>query len=70
MFKRVGWSVIGASVCFIPLWLYLLATWVFRPSGFWQNFILAGAGLYFLGSFQFLGIVVFIFWMIAVWKKS
>ncbi len=36
----------------IPIWIYLLAKFIFNPIGFWQNFFLLGVGFYFLGLIQ------------------
>lgn len=38
----------------IPIELFFLAKSVLRPEGFWQNFVLYGAGVWFLGGAQIL----------------
>ena len=41
------------AVALIPFWLYLLARFLFNPEGFWENLVLAGIGLYIMGTIQF-----------------
>lgn len=43
----------GALLCALaPTWLYFLIKWAASPEGFWQNIVLLGIGLWFLGGIQ------------------
>ena len=63
---RTIFTAVVLAVGLIPLWIYLLAKLVFSPEGFWQNLVLAGIGIYFLGAFQlvFLGFALFLIYYI------
>ena len=60
-------SLVAFVVCFIPVWVYLLARLVFSPTGFWQNLVLFGLGIWILGGIQFLLFIGFIIWMFSIW---
>jgi len=57
--------LVGISVlCFIPTGIFLLAYFLLSPQGFWQKFVVFGGGVWFLGIFQFVGLIFFtIFWI-------
>jgi hypothetical protein len=63
-------SVLAFAVAGIPTWIYLLARSAFDPQGFWQNLVLAGFGLYFLGTIQILFALVFIGFFFWVWFEA
>ncbi len=62
--------VIVTAVAGIPAWIYLLARSVFEPGGFWQNLILFGFGLYFLGFIQLVLFVVWVALIIFIMKSD
>lgn len=64
---KVGLQVAYIAVAFIPLWLYLALKTVANPQGFWQNFALAGFGLWILGGAQFFLLVFLAIMSLALW---
>ena len=53
----------------IPLWIYLLADAVLKPAGFWQNLVLAGIGLWFLGAIQLFLLVGLVLALVVIWHR-
>lgn len=47
----------------LPTWIYLLIKHFLSPEGFWQNVLLLGVSLWFLGFIQ---LVLFILWAIFI----
>jgi hypothetical protein len=68
-FQRLGFTLLGIVVAFIPAWLYLLARVAFSPQGFWQNIVLFGFGVWILGAIQFILVIVLVFVLVAIWSK-
>ncbi|MBU1178754.1 hypothetical protein KKB69_00195 [Patescibacteria group bacterium] len=61
-------SVAATAIAGIPFWLFLGARSMLSPEGFLQNFFVFGAGMYFLGVFQFLFFVGWIFVLVFIWS--
>ena len=53
-------TIIGFVVALIPTWFYILAKVLLAPQGFWQNFLLLGVGLFFLGGLQLVLVIIFL----------
>jgi hypothetical protein len=51
-------SIFVIGVCFIPMWVFLIARSALNPEGFWQKFAVFGIGIWFLGGLQFIGIII------------
>jgi hypothetical protein len=51
-------SLLLLVVALIPTELCLLGKYVLEPQGFWENFLLFGAGIWLLGTAQLLLIVI------------
>ncbi len=68
MFEKLFLSLIVIAAMLIPTWIYLFARWVTNPEGFWQNFILLGAGVWFLGFFQLVLLGLGIWVLSAIWS--
>ena len=49
---KSGVSLLVALVALIPTWVFLLVKHFTQPEGFWQNFVVYGLGVWFLGSLQ------------------
>jgi len=64
---RWSQTLIGLIVALIPIWLYILANFVFSPEGFWQKIVLGAVCLFFLSGFQIVLLVLFIVWLSVVW---
>jgi hypothetical protein len=60
-------SVIGIAVAGIPTWLYLIASGMLNPEGFWQKLVVMGLGLYVLGGIQFFLVIGLLIWLFTVW---
>lgn len=69
MFTRVFLTMLVVGAMLIPTWIYLLARWVTNPEGFWQNFILLGAGVWFLGLFQVVLLFLGLWVLGAIWSS-
>lgn len=50
--------IIAWVVCFLPTWIFLGIRYLAAPEGFWQNIVLFGLGVWFLGGLQILGFIV------------
>jgi len=57
MFNKIVVIVILLIACLSPTWIWLAATYIFSPIGFWQNFVMLGLGVYVLGGLQILLLV-------------
>jgi len=53
-------------VALIPLWFFLLVENLLSPEGFWQNFVVYGLGIYFLGIIQLVFLIIWIGSLIEV----
>lgn len=60
-------SLLGVLIAGIPVWLYLIASNLLNPEGFWQNLVVLGIGLYVLGGFQILFGIGLLVWLWAIW---
>lgn len=59
---------IGVSIaCFVPTELYLLVKHWFEPSGFWQNFFLAGIAVYVGGITQLCLLIIWVALIFYFW---
>ena len=59
---------LGATVlALIPVWIWVIAYNVFAPEGFWQNLVLFGLGIYFLGFLQIIFLVALVFVLFVIW---
>jgi hypothetical protein len=63
---KTSLSLLVLILCLIPTWIYLLADTLFEPNGFWQNLVLFGIGLYFLGALQLVLFFLFIVLLIGI----
>ena len=64
---RVLFSLVGIGFGLFPNGLYFLARYAFSPEGFWQNLILAGGALFFLGFLQIILVILTLVWLYHVW---
>jgi len=59
---------IGAIlVALWPVWLFLLAKHMLAPEGFWQKFVVLGAGVWCLGFIQVVMVVLLFVFLAAIW---
>jgi hypothetical protein len=58
-------SAIALAVALLPFWTGCLIRHFLAPEAFWQNIIIAGLSIWFLGCFQ---ILFFILWVAFVLK--
>lgn len=64
--KRFLLNVLLIVAALIPTWFYLFLRFVLNPQGFWQNFVLLGVGLYYLGGIQLIFLIVLAFLLYAI----
>lgn len=62
-------SLLVVALALLPTWAFLLIRYVAEPHGFWQNLILFGVGIWFLGTFQIICLVFGIALFIAIWTS-
>lgn len=60
-------TVAGIALAGIPVWLYLTASSLLNPEGFWQKLVVMGVGLYVLGGIQFFLGIALLVWLWTVW---
>jgi hypothetical protein len=65
--ERIGLQALFIIVGLLPLTIFLVTREIASPEGFWQNFFLFGAGLYFLGFIQLVLLVFALGLSIALW---
>ncbi len=69
MIGRILLSVVACAVAFIPVWVFLLVKYALSPEGFWQNLVLYGLGVYFLGVIQIFFLVFWVAALIFIWGE-
>ncbi|MEK7089756.1 MAG: hypothetical protein AAB920_02980 [Patescibacteria group bacterium] len=57
--------LLALVIALIPTELFFLVRHFLSPHGFWQELILGVVGLWFLGSLQFIFLVIFLFFCIS-----
>jgi uncharacterized membrane protein len=67
---RIWTGLIAITICLIPTWIYLLARLLLSPDGFWQEFVVFGIGIYFLGFAQLLMGTILIWFLWNLWVKK
>jgi len=65
-FMKWLFTIVCGAIALIPTWFWLFMKSVLNPEGFWQNFVVYGAGIFFLGFFQITLIVGYIGLLITV----
>lgn len=60
-------TVVVTVVCYFPAELYYSFKLLLKPQGFWQNFVLLGVGLWFLGAIQVVLLIVWIYLLLKNW---
>ncbi len=63
-------SIIVTAVMFIPLWFWLILSYLITPVGFWQQFVMMSAGLFFLGVIQLLFLIAGIVVIVVMLTRS
>jgi len=66
---RIKYTIVATLFCFIPLWIYIFADFVFTPDGFWQNLALAGLSVYFLGGIQLMLLLLYVYVVFGIWSR-
>ena len=62
-------SSVAVFLAHTPIWIYLLVKYLLSPEGFWQNLVLFGLGVWFLGIIQVVLWVVLVFLLIGIWTE-
>ncbi len=68
--QKLAVSLGFGAVAFIPTWLFFGIRHLMGPTGFWQNMILAGVGLYFLGTIQLILFITLVAFLISFWANG
>ncbi len=63
-------SILLTVLALIPTWLFLFVKYLLGPEGFWQKLVLFGLGLWFLGFFQFIFLIVLGAVLLSFWSRS
>lgn len=66
--QKIGATLLSIVIALIPLWIFLGIKAIASPEGFWQNTVLLGIGMYFLGSIQFLLLIALLVFLYSVWN--
>ena len=67
--KRFVMGLVVTLVCLLPTWVYVLARLCLSPEGFWQEAILLGGGVYFLGVAQLILAVLMVWLLYELWYR-
>lgn len=62
-------SFILLLIALIPVWLFLGVRYFLEPSGFWQNLVLFGIGVYLLGAIQIILLVGYVAAIYMIWSE-
>ena len=62
----IGIFLLVTFVCFIPTWIFLGMRMAVGPYGFWENLAILGIGLWALGGFQTIGLILWFYFVIWV----
>ena len=60
-------TAVAVAIAGIPTWIYLLASSLLSPTGFWQRLVMMGLGLYFLGGVQIILGIILLIVLFKVW---
>lgn len=63
-------SILSAVVLLIPFWIWLSAWFLTTPEDFWQKIFLVGVGLWFLGFFQLVFLIILTVVLVIVWTEK
>lgn len=58
---KVCLSFVIVTIALLPTWFWLFLKNALNPEGFWQNFMIYGLGIYFLGALQIGLLVIAVF---------
>ena len=67
---RILLQVIVVLITPIPLWIFMGVRGILNPTGFWQNLVVSGLGLYFLGTAQLFMLVLGIIASVIIWIEG
>jgi hypothetical protein len=62
-------SLVALAVAMFPFWVWLLVREMLHPEGFWQNLFVFGAGAWLLGGLQIFMLILFVWFIVAVWSE-
>jgi len=70
VFMKIGISILSLVFLLLPFWLYLMFRYTMTPEGFWQNFILICGTIYMLGGLQIILMVVWLWFLVILWRDG
>lgn len=66
--QRVLLTIVVWFLCFIPIEIVLFIRYLSGAKGFWENFVVLGFGMYFLGAFQLVLLIVAVAATVVLWS--
>jgi len=66
--KKILISILVVIASLFPLWIWLVCYFTLSPTGYWQNFAMFGAGIFFGGAVQLLLACVAGVFLHFLWK--
>lgn len=60
----------GLLVALIPAWIWLAIRALLGPTGFWQNLLVTGLGVWFLGIAQFFLLALWVMATVSMWLEE
>ena len=58
IFVKLVMSFLVVMAALMPTWFWLAIKDITNPEGFWQTFVLLGVGMWFLGGFQIVFLII------------
>jgi len=69
MLTRLFYSLLIIVFSLVPTWIFLAARSLLNPQGFWQNFVVAGFGVWVLGAMQIVLGIVGLLMLAGLWPS-
>lgn len=70
LFTKLFFTFIISVIGFMPVELYLLVKYFLSPEGFWQNLVLLGIGVWFLGVIQAILFILWVLLLFVLWRNE
>ena len=61
-------QIIAALIAFLPTIFFFSVKALLSPEGFWQNFVVYGIGVWFLGGLQFVFAILLLVVSFSIWE--
>ena len=67
VFSKLMKTFVWTGIFFVPTWIFLLIRMLMSPEGYWQELALGIVGLWVLGGFQLLALIILLIVLAGVW---